>query len=124
MSRYETDAGAETVSRWAEPPDPAMYADERDLWVAVIMQAIDDATRDWPTGSGKWTRAVYNIMTAREWLLGMSRDFRDVSENADIDAGMMRKFALKLRDNRWKMPEELLISEDVTENQELVMNVA
>lgn len=68
---------------------------ERDMWRAVISQAIIDAS--W-VQTGKHESPDDNLLhrdQARAWLLGNSKDFRHVCSLADLDPDAVRDSALR-----------------------------
>ncbi|MEH2542819.1 hypothetical protein [Bradyrhizobium sp. AZCC 1699] len=68
-----------------------MSADERQLWCAVLVQAVDDAT----CALGKSWRRNLEIKSARDWLTKPSRDFTDVCRLAGYEPDRIRAQAIK-----------------------------
>ncbi|MEH2517549.1 hypothetical protein V1279_003122 [Bradyrhizobium sp. AZCC 1610] len=60
--------------------------DERQLWCAVIAQAIDDAI----CAVGKSRRRNMEIMGARDWLTKPNRDFAEVCRLAGYEPDRIR----------------------------------
>jgi hypothetical protein len=66
--------------------------DERQLWCAVIGQAVDDATT--PLGPNRRRNMV--IINARDWLMKPNRDFADVCRLAGYEPDRVRAQAIRL----------------------------
>lgn len=71
---------------------------ERELWAAVILQAVNDATGN-HRGTATPAEAGRLQEEAVAWFRSNSRDFRDVCMLADLDPDAVRERALKLIDN-------------------------
>jgi hypothetical protein len=72
-------------------------AQDRRLWCAVILQAIEDATSDAPIGTS--SRGLNREMTkrdARAWLLEPNRDFGAACDLAGVDPDHVRAYACRL----------------------------
>lgn len=68
----------------------------RNLWRAVIRQAMEDATR-FGQGDSDYAREVRRDReTARAWLTKPSADFNEVCELADFEPDQVRKEAVAL----------------------------
>ena len=74
---------------------------ERALWRAVIMQMLTDAACQ-----SKKYEAELQRGKARQWLLGMSRDFQTVCDYADYDPILVRRHARKALAGgcTWRLP--------------------
>lgn len=70
---------------WQDRPFNSAEAEEQ-LWQAVIVQAVLDATSCEPKG---WVQE--NRRDALDWLGGDSEDFADVCSRAGLDASTVRK---------------------------------
>ena len=78
------------------------FADhEPGLWRAVITQALMDAASQSRKSEAKRSRR-----DAIEWLLGESRDFEAVCDNAGFDPDYVRRRAREalLRNCEWRLP--------------------
>jgi len=62
------------------------YFGERRLWLAVVMQAVEE----WRDGT------LRNRRKAQEFLFGNTQDFETVCANAGLDAGNLRTRLLKI----------------------------
>ena len=65
---------------------------ERDLWAAVVTQALMDATA---------RRESYHRAHTRGWLLNDASDFPFVCQCAGLNPTSVRKYARALRDGNW-----------------------
>lgn len=69
---------------------------DRQLWCAVILQAIDDATRErLPTIPADRRNAIRERDEARTWLTGNSRDFHKICALAGMDSQWISANAAK-----------------------------
>ena len=79
-----------------------MIEPERQLWRAVLLQAVMDATasttRDESNGC---SITDYERARARRWLVNESRGFRDVCGYAGVDPRIVRQKAMALAENDW-----------------------
>ena len=66
--------------------------DERQLWCAVLGQALEDAT----CALGKTRRRNLEIIGARDWLTKPNRDFADVCRLAGYEPDRIRAQATRL----------------------------
>ena len=66
--------------------------DERQLWNAVILQAIDDAA----CSLGRSRQRDLEIMRARSWLTSPNRDFAEVCNLAGQESDPIRTKARRL----------------------------
>lgn len=64
----------------------------RDLWVAVVVRAILDATGT-PVGIRSPGDVRYAQLSAQSWLEDGGADFREVCEMAGIDPEALRRIA-------------------------------
>lgn len=71
---------------------------ERDLWAAVITQALTDATRH---VNKKNKGGLREQRHARAWLTGGSKDFSHVCALAGVDAVAVRDRALLMEKAGW-----------------------
>lgn len=76
------------------------HFNERALWVAVITNAINDAT-GWPPGAARQHEAERMRREARQWLTEGSMDFIDVCCLAGIDPDALREAMLRLEAEGW-----------------------
>lgn len=67
-------------------------SDERQLWNAVILLAIEDATY----ALGKSRQRDLEILRARDWLTNPSRDFAEVCSLAGQEPDRIRAQARRL----------------------------
>jgi hypothetical protein len=65
-----------------------------ELWRAVILQAIDDATRDKPVACNA-ANPIADRDAARAWLTSDGADFAQVCALAELDHDAVRLFAAK-----------------------------
>ena len=66
-------------------------AHDRALWLAVVCQAVDDATRGpWTDGSEFAAESNAEIPRAKAWLLDGGKDFRFVCDLADIEPDQVK----------------------------------
>ena len=80
---------------------------ERDLWRAVVSQAVMDAS--WKQ-TGKHENvgdSRINRDRARAWLLGNSADFREVCSLADFDPDAVRESAQRKDEAGWPSVRQL-----------------
>lgn len=69
---------------------------ERQLWAAVILQALEDAMCVFPPAANRTTQAkALSRKQARDWFIRAGRDFRDVCALAGVDHGAVRREALE-----------------------------
>ena len=68
---------------------------EKQLWCAVIRQALDDVT--WTTPYGEHAASAEHArVQARAWLMSNSRDFKEVCYLAGFDPARVRKHAAQV----------------------------
>jgi hypothetical protein len=102
--------------------DMELSGPEVKLWRAVLLQAIEDATfrykpkkrkkkmtpEEWERVTAARAEARRNAKreqtTARDWLLGFSRDFRLVCSLAGVDPEAVHDRAKKLARQGWEIP--------------------
>lgn len=70
-------------------PDDVNHRTERQLWCAVIFQALEDAT------SAKKETNAYDRRVARDWFNKAGPDFREVCSLAGMDHDAVRSAALQ-----------------------------
>ena len=93
MAKHDMIPNSETPHAEAQSPDACDYA---ELWTAVIVQALRDATL--PKASCATTQHRYDRRVAHFWLTGNGADFQSVCENAGIAPRRIMDFYKKLRD--------------------------
>lgn len=99
---------------------------ETELWRAVIAQAISDATATVRPKHGKASispdkakakQVISDAMRerdhAREWLLGDSRDFREVCNLAGLDPEAVRERAQRLKRFGWEVRQPARLADDL-----------
>lgn len=74
---------------------------DRDLWLAVILQAFDDATANPRAKKNNEPGAVNDTRLARAWLLSNSKDKRSVCLMADIGPAEVTAAAKRLEAGGW-----------------------
>lgn len=80
--------------------EPRSDARELAMWLAVIEQAVADATSDSVAAGERFAR-----LRARHWLTRNSDGFRDVCQAAAVDADDVREKALRLEAKGWPSPD-------------------
>lgn len=76
--------------------DPLQFkSDERQLWAAVIMQQIEDATSIFVPGSRNQRESDLLCSEAREWLTIPNDDFDDACFLAGLEPEWVRKGAIQ-----------------------------
>lgn len=70
-------------------PDDVKHRTEKQLWAAVILQALEDAT------AAKTSANAYDRRTARDWFNKAGPDFREVCSLAGMDHDAVRSAALQ-----------------------------
>lgn len=76
-----------------EAPSPGPPDVHRSLWTAVILRALQDATRKATTDEARRIRGE-----ARGWFVNAGGDFRRVCRMAGLDPSWVRARALKQLD--------------------------
>ena len=66
-----------------------MTTPEQNLWVAVIAQAFNDASRKIP--KDEYVHWRNDTSVARQWLSGTSEDFRQVCFLAGVDYSWVKR---------------------------------
>jgi hypothetical protein len=79
------------------------------LFRAVVLRALSDATK--PDGSD----AIRERSHARDWLLGGSRDFREVCRFAELDPDYIREKAKALAAVGWPVLDTAVPRERVAQ---------
>lgn len=72
---------------------------EQEMWASVVQLAFSDATATSTSKTAPATRL--ERQQARDWLVGNSRDFREVCSLAGVDPDAVREQAQKLQDLGW-----------------------
>lgn len=102
------------------PPMEGAYASvcaEQQLWCAVLLQALTDATRPLPKGRFVNVKS-FEVLSDRQWLVSGDRHFRHVCELAGIDPDHVHAAALKIRDDDWTRPDVMrqILVHGITKN--------
>jgi hypothetical protein len=94
---------------------------ERQLWVKVLGQALDDAMQPIRDTMRRWQRM--EIVHTREWLTKQNQDFETVCDLAGIEADRFRTFA-KQAIQKVKDDIDLQMQQAVTQDRGVVGNFA
>lgn len=86
------------VTLFSEQVETSISRPEKTLFLAVILQALLDATK--PGYEGEPENAVLERDRARAWFFASigvtAEDFNEVCDNAGVNPAYMRKFAYKV----------------------------
>jgi hypothetical protein len=81
------------------------------LFRAVVLRALSDATKP----DGGISDAIRERSHARDWLLGGSRDFREVCRFAELDPDYIREKAKALAAAGWPVLDTVVPRERVAQ---------